>query len=477
LARYFFKLFLAAFSTLRRTVSRQAERGIKSTSPQRKQGMLQTRRLHSGLVVKRLPKRRTLMSLLSWLRNRTTTRSPRVRTPNRHAARRFRPQLETLERRDVPSTLTVTSAADSGAGTLRADIAAAHSGDIINFSPSLDGKTITLTSGELLLNKGVTIQGPGAAQLTISGNNTSRVFEVNAVNQTVDLSGLTISNGYASSGFGGGIYNYDARLTISDCNINHCVAIHGGGIFSTLNRLTVSGCTVSNNNCDINNIRSEGGGIYNYGPWLTITGSTVSSNSAYEGGGIWSDDPDNWGTDTLTNCTLVNNSGGLYGGGLFVTGSSGNRANPVTLTNCTLSLNSSAYLGGGIYVNPANGAMGVILNLTNTIVAGNTANTAGPDLWGSVTTADHSLVGDASGSSGLVNGVNGNIVGGKGNPVINADLGPLQNNGGPTETMALLAGSPAIGHADNSKAPTTDQRGVTRSDETGETTDIGAFEL
>jgi hypothetical protein len=86
-------------------------------------------------------------------------------------------------------------------------------------------------------------------------------------------------------------------------------------------------------------------------------------------------------------------------------------------------------------------------------------------------------VGDAAGSSGLVNGVNGNLVGGNGNPVINADLGPLQNNGGPTQTMALLAGSPAIGQADNSKAPTTDQRGVMRLDEAGETTDIGAFEL
>ena len=92
-------------------------------------------------------------------------------------------------------------------------------------------------------------------------------------------------------------------------------------------------------------------------------------------------------------------------------------------------------------------------------------------------TADHNLVGDATGASGIVNGVNGNIVGGNGHPVINADLGPLQNNGGPTETMALLAGSPAIGHADNSKATATDQRGVTRVDEPGETTDIGAFEL
>ena len=103
--------------------------------------------------------------------------------------------------------------------------------------------------------------------------------------------------------------------------------------------------------------------------------------------------------------------------------------------------------------------------------------TVGSDISGFVTWADHNLVGDADGSSGIFNGSNGNIVGGNGNPVINALLGPLQNNGGPTQTMALSAGSPAIGHADNAFAPATDQRGFTRLDEPGEATDIGAFEL
>ena len=92
-------------------------------------------------------------------------------------------------------------------------------------------------------------------------------------------------------------------------------------------------------------------------------------------------------------------------------------------------------------------------------------------------TADHNLVGDGAGSSGIINGLNGNIVGGNGHPVIDARLGPLQNNGGPTQTMALLPGSPAIGHANNAAAPATDQRGVTRLDVAGETTDMGAFEL
>jgi hypothetical protein len=93
-----------------------------------------------------------------------------------------------------------------------------------------------------------------------------------------------------------------------------------------------------------------------------------------------------------------------------------------------------------------------------------------------VTKADHDLIGDASGSTGITNGVSGNLVGGNGNPVIDPCLGPLQNNGGPTQTMALLPGSPAIGQADNPFAPKTDQRGKVRLDRHGEPTDIGAFE-
>jgi hypothetical protein len=86
------------------------------------------------------------------------------------------------------------------------------------------------------------------------------------------------------------------------------------------------------------------------------------------------------------------------------------------------------------------------------------------------------LIGNGAGCY-IANGGNGNLVGGKGNPVINPLLGPLQNNGGPTMTMVLLAGSPAIGQANSALAPTTDQRGVTRLDLPGELTDIGAFEV
>src|SRR5258707_4658165 len=124
----------------------------------------------------------------SCLRNRKRQTSPRKRPI-------FRPTLEALEDRWVPSTLTVRNNLDSGAGSLRAEIAAAHSGDTIVFAPSLNGQTITLASGELLIKKNLTVAGPGAANLTISGNHASRVFELSKLDQ-VTLSGLTISDAY-----------------------------------------------------------------------------------------------------------------------------------------------------------------------------------------------------------------------------------------------------------------------------------------
>jgi hypothetical protein len=445
------------------------------------------------------------MSLLNRLLQRISGQSRRYRARRHTAYSQFgiqAAQVQVLENRRLLSALTVTTAADSGAGSLRAEIAAAKSGDSINFASSLKGKTIWLAS-ELVIRANMTIEGPGAGLLAISGSSKCRVFEVDW--GQVTLSGLTIENGESlfsdHEGAGGGIYN-TGTLTVSGCTITtnntayNSTALAGqtgGGIFNH-GILSVTGSTLSGNRSGF------GGGIDNVGT-LTVSGCTLSGNSAIgAGGGIANGVGSGHGTATLTNCTFSNNSaGGGGGGGMAVSNggiasvkatltnctfsnnsarSSGvggalNVTGSATLTNCTLSLNSAS-TGGGIWVNP--GYPGAILNLTNTIVAGNTAGT-GPDIYGAVATADHNLVGDARGSTGIVNGANGNIVGGNGHPVINADLGPLQNNGGPTETMALLAGSPAVGHADNSKATATDQRGVTRVDEPGETTDIGAFEL
>src|SRR5262245_1090296 len=130
-------------------------------------------------------------SLLKSLKSR-----PSVATFRRSPHRPRTPQLrvEVLDDRWVPSTLTVTNNFDTGAlgdGSLRGEIAAAQSGDTINFAPGLAGQTITLTGGELVITKSLDIEGPGAKWLTVSGNHASRVFDISA-GATVTIAGMTL---------------------------------------------------------------------------------------------------------------------------------------------------------------------------------------------------------------------------------------------------------------------------------------------
>jgi hypothetical protein len=250
------------------------------------------------------------------------------RQPRRAAG--FRPRLEVLEDRDVPSTLTVTNNLDSGQGSLRYEIAHASRNSTIVFAPSLDGQTITLTSGELDITTGLTIEGPGAGQLTISGDHNSRVFEVNARNPVV-LSGLTISNGTALSN-----------------NVADPYWSEGGGILN-LSTLTVSGCILSGNTVPSTTyglLHANGGGIYNAGT-LTVSNSTLSSNQADgSGGGIY-----NAGTATISGCTLSSPSGSLTnvqtrqsandGAGIY-------NAGTLTVNSCIFSYNFASYFGGAI---------------------------------------------------------------------------------------------------------------------------------
>src|SRR6516165_9998514 len=179
------------------------------------------------------------MLFFSWLRNRNSNPRAKRATAARPKHTRFRPLLETLEDRLVPSTLTVTNTLDSGMGSLRAEIAAAHKGDTIVFNiPKSDpgynasrgAWTITLTSGELDITKNLTITGPGEANLTISGNHASRVFELSShTKPQVSLSGLTISNGLAANNAGAGIDNYGV-LTISNTTLSNNSARDAGAI-------------------------------------------------------------------------------------------------------------------------------------------------------------------------------------------------------------------------------------------------------
>jgi hypothetical protein len=418
----------------------------------------------------------------------------------------------------------------------QANAAHAAGTDTITFAPKVFAAfpTITLNESLALQDKNrLRILGP-AAGVTISGGDQVGVFIITG--GTVALRNLVITHGSAFGGggtpaIGGGIYNVNGILTLTRCILDHNRAAQGGGGLDNGGTATLTGCTFSDDsgggldnggtatltgctfsddsgggldnggtatltNCTLSNdvATSFGGGIDNGGT-ATLTNCTLSNDSASQGGGGLF----NSGTATLTGCTLSNDavaSGGNSGGGGLlnfdgavtltnctlshdsaVSGGGGGLENSLgtaTLTNCTLSHNSAAK-GGGIVNDPNSGGLTSTLNLTNTIIAGNTATGSDPDVAGVVTTADHELVGDVGDSSVLTN-QGGNVVGGNGKPVLDPRLGPLQDNGGPRQTLALLPGSPARGHGDNAFAPRTDQRGVKRLDTLGEVTDIGAFE-
>jgi hypothetical protein len=261
------------------------------------------------------------MSLLSRLRASIPT--PPARKPSS-----VRPRLEALDGRDVPSTLTVTNTLDSGKGSLRYEIAHASRNSTIVFAPGLDGQTITLTGGELDITTGLTIQGPGAGLLTVSGGNHSRVFDVTA-SAPVVLSGLTISSGTAFPG----------NAAVPDWG-------RGGGVLN-LGTLTLSGCVVSGNAAD-GPAPSYGGGIYNAGT-LTLTGCTVSNNHAIGdlapafGGGIY-----NAGTLTLAGCTVTGNYGADGGGGVL-------NAGTLAVSSSTFSANQSFDSNSGYYTSNISG--------------------------------------------------------------------------------------------------------------------------
>jgi len=315
------------------------------------------------------------MWLRSWLRTQKRHGAPRPR-PN------FRPKLEALEDRCVPSTLTVTNTLDSGKGSLRYEIAQAQSNDTIVFNfgtiknPKKAPPTVTLTTGELYITKNLTIQGPGAGQLTISGNDASRVFEV-AANTTVALSGLTISKGnapvapsqIAGAGDGGGILNF-GTLTVSDCTVsNNHATFDGGGIYND-GTATVSNTTVSANYSLAGGISSAGGGIYNDGR-LTVTGGTISGNSSDRGGGIFNAD-----TMTVSGGTLSGNSVDDVGGGIYNYGTA-------AVSGCYVQNNSVYYggvqlpHGGGIY----NAGTAAALTVSGSTFSGNSPD----DIYGPYT--------------------------------------------------------------------------------------------
>lgn len=347
---------------------------------------------------------------------------------------------------------TVSNGNDSGPGSLRQAIADAAPGDTIN----VPAGTYTLTSGQLVVDKTLTLAGAGARSTIITASNASRVMI--AGGSPVTITGLTLTGGKADINAlldcqgGGGICN-SGSLVISDSAvvgnvanvaINNQNAMGGGGIYNNGDTVSITNSTIAGNRAAVTSSGAPigadgGGGIFNNGSTLTITNSTVAGNSAtvdgtgarHGGGGIYN----NGSVTVATNLTLANNS---VGGGAATSGGSFyvDNAPPSTFKNSIVS--------GGVSPGAAN------------------CDKFGSDLassqGGNVESADtcgFTAAGDKRGVDPL--------------------LGALANNGGQTDTLALQAGSPAIDAAIGCPPPATDQRGVARPQ--GGACDSGAFEL
>jgi hypothetical protein len=362
--------------------------------------------------------------------------------------------------------IIVTNTDDSGAGSLRDALAIAADGDIID-ATGISG-TILLTSGELQITHAVTINGPGAASLAVDGNGTFRVFD--NLTSGVSISDLSITNGSAPGDNGGGVFHEggnSATLRLSDCILSGSAADFGGGIFNLNGAVTLNNCTISGNVAAF-----SGGGITNSASdaaaSLTITNSTISDNSATanDGGGIL-----NGAAGTVaslaslivSNSTLSGNSATGFGGAVANVSDSPNAAR-ATITNSTISDNSATASGGGIYNQGT-----ADFQIGNTIL---NAGSSGANIFngGRATSLGYNLSSDDG--AGVLTGPG---------DLINTDplLGPLQDNGGPTFTHALLPGSPAIDAGDPAFAPppSFDQRGPGFDRVVNGRIDIGSFEV
>ena len=359
-------------------------------------------------------------------------------------------------------SFVVTNTNDNGAGSLRnAIVESINNGSgTVTFQEGLTG-TISLSTPLPDLNS-MTIKGPGATRLTIQRSNSVgsqfRIFRI-AFGATVNISGLTISNGNAGgatieTASGGGIFN-DGTLTIDDCNISGNFAGGGGGV-ANKGDLTILNSTIANNMST-----GHGGGLENLPAAfiLRIDRSTISNNTANQnGGGIRNFS----GASTLITNTTISTNSASTGGGIA-------NARPLVLSSVTITGNTATVRGGGIQSGSGTP------RFNNTIIAGNTSP-LGPDCEGfGFVSEDYNLIGNTNGF--LLNGVVAHNL-----HNVNPLLGPLANNGGPTQTHQLLNGSPALDAG--SSALLTDQRGRPRRVDQpnvpnavgGDASDIGAFE-
>jgi hypothetical protein len=371
----------------------------------------------------------------------------------------------------------LSSAIDVRASTLSANRAGGAGGGIdnagtLNVSQGTDIDNNAAASGGGLANE-------AGAQATVGGSH----LDLNAAGGagggvdnfgTLNVSASTLSANKAGTGGGGLAVERGAAATVTGSTLAGNSAPDGGGAFTSAT-LTFTACLVSNNSA------GAGAGLLNTGyGFLTVSNSTLSGNhSASEGGALLNEN-----SATLTATTIAGNSARSAGGGC----SNNATSFGLNLVNCTLANNTAVTGGGALHnyrasilhvanstiagnttTNPGTTGGGIdnfgVLTLFDTIVAMNTAPGTGPNVAGAITSLGHNLVDKPGGGSGFV----ASDVLGR-NPL----LAPLGSYGGPTQTMALLPGSPAIDAGDNANAPAIDQRGFARI--VHGVIDIGAFE-
>ncbi len=369
------------------------------------------------------------------------------------------------------------------------------SDSVISFAPGMAGKTITLHGGELDITRSVTFTGPGAGNLTISGNDASRIFHIIGPGKEgsrvdVYINGLTLTHGASPAGQGGGAIDAEGQtnLDLEESVISNSHAAVGGGIatystfcsaFLTLtksvisgNSATLSGGGISTGNCVNtyinystvigNSAYDYGGGLFAGSPfYLEIAGSLISGNSV---GGPASPVMGGAGIAVknayfglqIYDSSVVGNIATAEGGGIAILDAVSSDA--TVIDSCTITGNYGySFPGQGI------ASAGGTVKLLNSIVANNYSRFEGEDLAGTFS-SDHSLI-KTKGAFATVSG-SGNIFGQ--DPL----LGSLRDNGGFTLSMLPAVASPAIGNG--STTLVFDQRGLPRP--AGAGMDIGAVE-
>ena len=323
--------------------------------------------------------------------------------------------------------LTVTSAADSGPGSLRQAIADAAPGDTIDFAIS---GTVTVASA-LPIGKRLTIVGPGATNLSIMGSGGNRLFNVTG-GPTV-ISGLKLANGadWSETTSGGGAILNSTALTLSSCELVNNQSVAAGGAVCSIGpsaSLSAAGCAFANNDMD-------------YIIW--------AGNYSLGGGAIYNDH-----ALYLTNCTFAGNSTAVEGGAVDNVG--------VAVILSSTFFGNVAHTGGGLF-------NGGTLMLQNSLLAGNSNFSSFPVIPEEISGSFF------SGDFNLIQATNGIAIPGTHN-VLGQDpiLTRIRDFSGPTRTCALGHGSPAVDAADPVTSPATDQRGVARP--VGAGFDIGAYE-